>query len=79
MINIEKQTIYDIVDAIRDQLDDLESEVKYADEVEETDELQTMRFTFEGWKKNVLATIPSTCSLKFAMDMRDYLENLKQY
>lgn len=79
MINIEKQTIYDIVDAIRDQLDDLESEVKYADEVEETDELQTMRFTFEGWKKNVLATIPSTCSLKFAMDMRDYFENLKQY
>lgn len=79
MIKIEQQTIYDIVDSIRDQLNDLESEVKYADEVEETDKLQTERFTFEGWKKNVLATIPSTCSLKFAMDMRDYLENLKQY
>lgn len=79
MIKIEKRTIYDIVASIRDQLDDLESEVKYADEVEETDKLQTERFTFDGWKKNVLATIPSKCSLKFAMDMRDYLENLKQY
>ena len=79
MINIEERTIYDIVDAIRDQLNDLESEVDYADKVEKTDVLQTERFTFEGWKKNVLATIPSTCSLKFAMDMRDYLDNLKQY
>ena len=79
MIDIDKRTIYDIVDNIRDQLDDLESEVKYADEEENTDDIQTIRFTFDGWKKNVLATIPSACSLKFVIDMREYLENLKQY
>lgn len=79
-----KEKFQELVDSITYELDEapelqeLVDSIAYdLDDAQELQAPEEVGMSIDAWKKTVIDTIPSGCSVKFKMDVEEMLENFK--